>query len=190
MRSSHDRHDAPSTGQSLGAGERPLEHGAVARDPAVLLRRGLPFVETTLQDLRYAVRSLARNPSFTAVAVVTLGVGIGASTTMFGIADAVLLRPLPYPEPGRLLQITETNPLKGWTRRRDPGELLDWRRSNTVFTDWRRTWRRRCSRPAGASRRRCRRSWHRDLLHVLGSCPGWDVPSPTTRPRGKDRVAI
>src|SRR6266404_3022713 len=57
--------------------------------------RGLPFIDTTVQDLRYATRSLRRNPAFAAVAILTLAVGIGATTSMFTVAHAVLLRPLP-----------------------------------------------------------------------------------------------
>src|SRR5262249_2918423 len=61
--------------------------------------RGLPFVETTLRDLQYAWRSLRRNPAFAAVSILTLAIGIAAATAMFTVAHAVLLRPLPFPEP-------------------------------------------------------------------------------------------
>src|SRR5437870_4366863 len=72
--------------------------------------RSLPFVETTLQDLRYALRSLRRQPTFTFVAIATLAVGIGAGTTVFSFAGAVLLRPLPYSRPHELVRVFETNP--------------------------------------------------------------------------------
>jgi putative ABC transport system permease protein len=99
-------------------------------------QRGLPQLEMVRQDLRYALRALRRQPAFAAVAIATLGLGIGATTSMFGVLHAVLLRPLPYAAPGRLVEIFETNPLKGWARNVvAPANYADWRRMNTVFTD-------------------------------------------------------
>jgi predicted permease len=98
--------------------------------------RGVPFVDTTLQDLRYGLRALRKNSAYSLVAIATLAVGIGAGTAVFSIASAVLLRPLPYRDPGQLVRVFETNPLRNWTRNiASPANYADWKTQNTVFTD-------------------------------------------------------
>ena len=74
---------------------------------------GLGFFDTAEQDVRFALRSFRRAPGFTAVAVLTLAVGIGANTPIFSAVNAMLLRPLPFKEPERLMQVSLTVPPRG-----------------------------------------------------------------------------
>ena len=78
------------------------------------------------------MRQLARTPAFTTVALLTLALGIGASSTIFSVVNGVLLRPLPYPEPDALVRVHEIVPQYGGSRVA-PANLLDWRQQNTVF---------------------------------------------------------
>src|SRR3981189_2503822 len=72
--------------------------------------RGLPMLEVLLQDLRFGVRILSKNPGFTAVATATLALGIGANPAIFSLVNGVLLRPLPFAEPSRLAGMTTYYP--------------------------------------------------------------------------------
>ena len=91
-------------------------------------------MDTIVQDLRYAVRTLLKSPGFTLLALVTLALGIGANTAMFSVVDAVLLRPLPYREQGRLVYLTEKSPQLGTMMVAYP-DYLDWRTETRTFED-------------------------------------------------------
>ncbi|MEW6305735.1 MAG: ABC transporter permease, partial [Verrucomicrobiota bacterium] len=87
-----------------------------------------------MPDLRYALRQLRKNPGFTAVAVLTLALGIGATTTVFSIINGVLLQPLPYPGSDRIVNVWEADAKKGFrSNNTSPANFVDWRRENTVF---------------------------------------------------------
>jgi putative ABC transport system permease protein len=89
-------------------------------------------MQTWLQDLRYSVRMLLKNPGVTTVAVLTLALGIGANTAIFSVVNAVMLRPLPYRNPERLVSLWENVPVHGkW--RVTPANFFDWKKQNTSF---------------------------------------------------------
>lgn len=90
--------------------------------------RGVAFIEQTIADVRYAGRALRRNPGFTAVALLTLALGIGANSAMFSVVNGVLLRPLPYPEAHELVLLHSSSPRTGELFGRVSLEdLEDWR---------------------------------------------------------------
>jgi putative ABC transport system permease protein len=98
--------------------------------------RGIRFIETLFQDLRYGVRMLVKNRVFTFVAILTLAFGIGANTAIFSLVEAVLLRPLPFPEPDRLVMIWEDELGKSSFRGNPaPGNYSDLKAQNQVFED-------------------------------------------------------
>jgi putative ABC transport system permease protein len=87
------------------------------------------------QDIRYGIRTLGKNPGFTIVAVMTLALGIGANTAIFSVVQNVLLRPLPYPEPDKLVEIWNTYPPQVPRGGLSPGDYADWKQQNQSFSD-------------------------------------------------------
>ena len=91
---------------------------------------------TLWSDLRYGLRLLRHAPGFTAVAVGALALGIGANTAIFSTVDAVLLRPLPFADPDRVVMVWEDATFAGFPRNTPaPANFVDWKKRNHVFSD-------------------------------------------------------
>jgi putative ABC transport system permease protein len=96
--------------------------------------QGLPFLDTLFQDIQYGLRTLRKSPGFTAIAVLTLALGIGANTAIFSVIHAVLLRPLPYDHPERIVLLWESNPAAGFNQFAvSPPNYADWRKQAQSF---------------------------------------------------------
>ena len=97
---------------------------------------GAPLMETLAQDLRFVLRSLRRTPAFTATALLVVAVGVGATIAIFSAVNAVLLRPLPFQDPDRLVMLWEHNPEKDWFQvNAAPANALDWRERIDALED-------------------------------------------------------
>ena len=98
--------------------------------------RGTRWLEDLASDVRFALRVLRRSPALTLAAVITLALGVGANTAIFSAVNAVILRPLPFSQPDRLVMLWESNPEFHWDQQDvAPANMLDWREQVHAFTD-------------------------------------------------------
>ncbi|MFG1691505.1 ABC transporter permease [Gemmatimonadota bacterium] len=105
------------------------------RKPHQIANGGDNLILQLLQDLRFGLRLMLRNPGFTAVALLTMALGIGANTALFSLVHGVLLSPLPYPEPDRIVVLNESNLSKGWpTFSIAPENFRSWQERSHSFS--------------------------------------------------------
>ncbi len=98
--------------------------------------RGVSWLEDGAADVRHALRAFRRSPTLAAAAIITLAVGIGANTAIFSAVNAVILRPLPFPDAGRLVSLGEDNSEFGWRHSQvAPANMLDWQEQVAAFAD-------------------------------------------------------
>jgi hypothetical protein len=119
----------------LGRELKHMEHRISDNQNALGSERKINVFADLLQDLRYGLRTLAKNPAFTTIAIVALVLGIGANSAIFSVVDAVLLRPLPFKNPNQLVMLWENAAHLGFPRDTpSPANFLDWQKQAISFT--------------------------------------------------------
>lgn len=131
---SHLRRHQPglNSGEAPGAAQSELRDRAGRQEQSHGAGRWM-WLDQVGQDLRYALRQLARSPGFTVVVIITLALGIGASSAIFTVVNSVLLRPVPYPESGRLMVLQEMNLTRAPVFASVPANYRAWARQSDVF---------------------------------------------------------
>jgi putative ABC transport system permease protein len=119
----------------LGRNLKNVEHRTLQAPVTPGTEEKINLFSDLWQDLRYALRTLAKNPAFTSIAIVAIALGIGANSVIFSAVDAVLLRPLPFKNPGQLVMIWENAAHMGFPKDTpSPANFLDWEKQATSFT--------------------------------------------------------
>jgi predicted permease len=136
MKAEENRAAGTSPEEARYAAQRQLGNQTVLREVSRDMW-AVRSIETLFQDLRYGARTLLKNSGFTLIVVLTLGLGIGANTAIFSLVDAVLLRPLPFHDPDRLVMVWEDSTGFGGVRDNSvaPANYTDWKAQNRVFED-------------------------------------------------------
>src|SRR5579862_5156809 len=143
LRAEIESHLAFHEEENLRAGMLPREAhrravmklgGITPMEEAYRDRRGIPWLETLWQDIRFGIRMLLKSKGTTAAAIIALALGIGANTAIFSVVNAVLLRPLPYRDAGKLMWVTSFIPKYNQTIVVHP-DYFGWRAQNHVFED-------------------------------------------------------
>jgi len=124
-----------NTPDLLGRELKHVERRAPAHPVTLGTEEKINIFADLWQDLRYAMRTLAKNPAFTSIAIIAIALGIGANTAIFSVVNAVLLRPPPFKNPEQLMMVWENATHLGFPKNTpSPPDFLDWQRQNTVFT--------------------------------------------------------
>jgi predicted permease len=131
-----DQHRASGLDEADARRAARLELGGVGqvKDAVRDVRRGI-WLEHLWQDLRYGWRQLCRQPGFTGIAALTLGLGVGATTAIFGVVHAVALRPLPFQAPDQLVRVVRLRARENVADNASYPDFADWRTRNHVFTE-------------------------------------------------------
>ena len=160
-------------------------------------QRGRQWFGDLIRDLRYATRSLLRSPGFTAVAVATLALGLGASTAVFSVVDTVLLEPLPLPEPERLAMIWEASEPRDAEDHNvvNPANFMAWRDRSEAFQSMAAVYTMPVTLLAGGAPQQVQMQLaHFDLFRVLGARPvlgrGFVPEEATGAPGGAPVVVL
>ena len=185
--------DASRAGGGGLSQERAPIHGALLVNDCGVAAVSTPGMDTLLQDIRFGWRLLRRTPGFTIAAVLALALGVGATTAIFSVLDRVVLRPLPYSDPDRLLMVWETNDAKGLAHERlSPVNFGDYRNLTQVFDDAAAWWypaaqpdRNRTRSVAGE----CNRG-ERQLLQSHRRRPGARIRFPPDTIYSREAIAV